>query len=251
MAVVTSLHNVSDEVRQLRVDLAASFRLIAKLGMTEGIDSHLTVKVPSAEERFLINPSSRHWAEMRASDLLLVDGEGGLIEGNDKPPRSGVHLHLPIHKKHPRGTCVFHTHSSWAAALSCIKGGRLEMCHQNSARFYKDVAYDEAYDGWAVSFQTGENAIRAMGDKSVLFLSNHGPLVVAETIADAFDQLYYLERACDVQLRAMSTGRPLSILSDKMLETVWEQSRRYPSVGPKHFAAMKRLLDEEGSSYAS
>ncbi|MGH6954964.1 MAG: class II aldolase/adducin family protein [Alphaproteobacteria bacterium] len=253
MAVVEKLIPVGeDKVRQARADLAAALRITAKLGMNEGIDNHYTVRVPGTTDRYFINPKPLHWAEVSASDILIVDDGGKVIEGKLPPARSGVCIHLPISRAHPRGTCVFHLHMPWSTALTASEGGRLEMVHQNSVRFHDDVAYDDDFYGLATEPAEGERMARIMGDKSVLFLANHGVLVAAESIAVAFDKLYFIERACQVQVLAMSTGRPLRVIPDDMIRATKEQFGRFPMASTQHFEALKRIyLDREGSNYAA
>ncbi|MGH7320774.1 MAG: aldolase [Candidatus Rokuibacteriota bacterium] len=241
-----------DPIRQLRIDLAAAFQLAARLDMNEGIDNHFTVRVPGTADRFLINPKSLHWSEIRASDILMTDEHGAVVEGHHRPPRSGISIHIPIHQAHPRGTCVFHVHMPWSTALTAIQGGRLLMVHQNSARFHDDVAYDKHFNGLALDQEEGRRMARCMGERTVLFLGNHGVIVATETIAEAFDALYFLERVCQVQVLAMSTGQPLRVLPD---DVAIRTKKEYGAFGPlaqRHFEALKRaFLDRTGSGYAT
>ena len=227
-------------------------RLAAKLEMNEGIDNHFTARVPGTTDRFLINPKNLHWAEIRASDLLVVDPAGRVMEPSEySPPRSGVAIHLPIHLAHPRGGAVFHLHMPWSTALTCIQDGRFEMVHQNSARFYGDIAYDDEYNSVALDQDEGRRMARVFGDKTVMFLANHGVIVATETIAEAFDTLYYLERASQVQVLAMSTGRPLRVLSEALAVRTRADFGNYKMAAARHFEALKRIhLDQPGSDHA-
>jgi ribulose-5-phosphate 4-epimerase/fuculose-1-phosphate aldolase len=219
---------VEERVQRTRVDLAAALRLAAKLEMNEGIDNHFTARVPGTTDRFLINPKNLH-----------------------SPPRSGVAIHLPIHLAHPRGGAVFHLHMPWSTALTCIRDGRFEMVHQNSARFYGDIAYDDEYNSVALDQDEGRRMARVFGDKTVMFLANHGVIVATETIAEAFDTLYYLERASQVQVLAMSTGRPLRVLSEALAVRTRADFGNYKMAAARHFEALKRIhLDQPGSDYA-
>jgi ribulose-5-phosphate 4-epimerase/fuculose-1-phosphate aldolase len=242
---------IEDQVQQARVDLAAALRLAAKLEMNEGIDNHFTARVPGTTDRFLINPKNLHWSEIRASDLLVVDPAGRVMEPSEyAPPRSGVAIHLPIHLVHPRGGAVFHLHMPWSTALTCIEDGRFEMVHQNSARFYGDVAYDDEYNSVALDQDEGRRMARVFGDKTVMFLANHGVIVATETIAEAFDTLYYLERASQVQVLAMSTGRPLKVMSEALALRTRADFGNVKMAAARHFEALKRIyLDHPASDY--
>jgi ribulose-5-phosphate 4-epimerase/fuculose-1-phosphate aldolase len=242
---------IEEQVRQTRVDLAAAFRLAAKLEMNEGIDNHFTARVPGTTDRFLINPKNLHWAEIRASDLLVVDPVGQVMEPSEySPPRSGVAIHLPIHQAHPRGGAVFHLHMPWSTALTCIEDGRFEMVHQNSARFYGDIAYDDEYNSVALHQDEGRRMARVFGDKTVMFLASHGVIVATETIAEAFDTLYYLERASQVQVLAMSMGRPLRVMSEELAIRTRADFGNYKMAARRHFEALRRIhLDHPGADY--
>ena len=237
---------MSDTHRQARTDLAAALRLAARMGLHEGICNHFSYAVPGGEDHFLLNPHGLHWSEIRAGDLLLVDATGKVLEGGGKAEVSAICIHAPLHRRHPRGRCVLHTHMPYATALTAIEDGRLEPVIQNALRFYGDVAYDRDYGGLAQDVDEGERIARAMGDKRVLFMANHGIIVVGDSIAAAFDDLYYLERACQTQVLAMSTGRPLKRISDNLAATAFaEWAGREGSYARAHFEALKRLLDRE------
>jgi ribulose-5-phosphate 4-epimerase/fuculose-1-phosphate aldolase len=243
---------LDEQAQRTRTDLAAAFRLAAKLEMNEGIDNHFTARVPGTADRFFINPKNLHWAEIRASDVLVVDPAGRVTEPSEySPPRSGIAIHLPIHLAHPRGGAVFHLHMPWSTALTCIRDGRFEMVHQNSARFDGDIAYDDEYNSVALDQDEGRRMARVFGDKTVMFLANHGVIVAADTIAEAFDALYFLERASQVQVLAMSTGRPLRVLPEALAVRTRADFGNYKMAAARHFEALKRIhLDQPGADYA-
>ncbi len=237
---------MSDTHRQARTDLAAALRLAARMGLHEGICNHFSYAVPGGEDRFLLNPHGLHWSEIRADDLLLVDSAGKVHEGGGVAEVSAICIHAPLHRRHPRGRCVLHSHMPYATALTAIEDGKLEPVIQNALRFYGDVAYDREYGGLAQDVDEGERIARTMGDKRVLFMANHGIIVVGDSVAAAFDDLYYLERACQTQVLAMSTGRPLKRISDNLAATAFaEWVGRDGSYARAHFEALKRLLDRE------
>lgn len=237
---------MSDTHRQSRTDLAAALRLADRMGLSEGICNHFSYAVRGGDDRFLLNPHGLHWSEIRADDLLLVDSAGKVHEGGGVAEVSAICIHAPLHRRHPRGRCVLHSHMPYATALTAIEDGKLEPVIQNALRFYGDVAYDREYGGLAQDVDEGERIARTMGDKRVLFMANHGIIVVGDSVAAAFDDLYYLERACQTQVLAMSTGRPLKRISDNLAATAFaEWVGRDGSYARAHFEALKRLLDRE------
>ncbi len=242
---------MSEGVQQARVDLAAALRLAVRYGFHEGICNHFSYAVPGQDDRFLLNPYGTHWSQLKARDLLVVDGAGEVLEGDGEAETSAFCIHAPIHQRHPRARAVLHTHMPYATALTSIEDGRLEPVTQNALRFHDDVAYDDDYNGVAEDIAEGERMADAMGDNRVLFLAHHGVIVVGETMAQAFDDLYYLERACEVQVLAMSTGRPLKRIGDNMAGSVFSSwSGKDGSYATAHFAALKKVLDAEDPGYA-
>ena len=243
---------MSESIDEARVDLAAALRLAVRFGLHEGICNHFSYALPGADDRFLLSPYGMHWSQVSARDLLVVDGAGRLVTGEGEIETSAFCIHSQVHRQHPNARCVLHTHMPYATALTAIEGGRLEPVHQNSLRFHGDVAYDEDYNGLANDTQEGGRIAAALGSRRVLFLANHGVIVVGPTIAKAFNDLYFLERACQVQVLAMSTNRPLKRIGDNMAASTFDVSRkRDDPYAHTHFAALKRLLDAEDTSYAA
>lgn len=237
--------------RQARIDLAAAYRLAVMHEFHEGICNHFTLVPPDRDDCFLIIAHGTHWAEVTASNLLLVDHDGGVLEGDGRPEASALCIHGTIHRAHPDARCVLHTHMPYATALAMIDGGRLEPAHQTAIRFLDRVAYDDAFNGLALDAGEGERIAAALGDKTVLFLANHGVIVVGPTVAQAYDALYYLERACQLQVLAMSTGRSLKHVPSEIAErTAGEYVNKAP-FSEIHFAALKRVLDRTHSDYAA
>lgn len=242
---------MEEAVRQAKVDLAAALRLSARFGFNEGVCNHFSYAVPGLDDRYLLNPHGVHWSMIRASDILLLDGEGRTLEGDSAAELTAFTIHGRVHAKQPKARCVLHTHMPYATALTCLEQGRLEPVHQNALRFYGDVAYDPEYNGLAEDAAEGDRIAGALGDKRVLFLGNHGVLVVGPSIAQAFDDLYYLEQACRVQVLAMSTGRPLKRITDNVAANTRAEFDAGGSYAEPHFAALKRLLDAEDPGYAA
>jgi ribulose-5-phosphate 4-epimerase/fuculose-1-phosphate aldolase len=241
--------SASEATWQVRVDLAAALRLAVRFGLHEGIDNHFTVMLPGETERFLLHPYGLHWSEMTASNLIVVDFEGRTIEGEGEVERSAFHIHSRVHRASPRAACVMHTHMPYATALSMVEDGRLEPAHQNALRFYDDVAYDDSFNGLVFDNDEGDRIARALGERRVLFCGNHGVIVVGRSIAEAFDDLYFLERACQVQVLAMSTGRKLKAVPDEIAKATFGNCDMQRSAA-QHFDALKRLLDRDEPDYA-
>jgi ribulose-5-phosphate 4-epimerase/fuculose-1-phosphate aldolase len=244
----------SDEaaVWQARVDLAAALRFAHRLGFSEGICNHFSAVVPGRPDRFLLNPQGLHWSEIKASDLIVVDPQGEVVEGKYKAEVSAFHIHSRIHMSRPDAKCVLHTHMPYATALCCVEGGELQWCNQNALRYYGRTAYDLEYNGVVLDKKEGERLAAAFkGNNRVLFLGNHGVIVARETIARAFDDLYYLERACMHQVLAQSTGLPLRIIPPDICLKTAGQIDTETQQADLHFEALKRILAREEPDYSS
>ena len=245
-----------DAERQARVDLAACYRLAAHFGLNEGIDNHLTLLVPGHADRFLLAPFGLHWSEVRASDFLVVDFEGRLVSGRGPIEDTALYIHLPVHRLAPQASCALHTHMPYATALCMLENPQLEMAVQSALGFCDDIAYECDYNGLAFDHTEGERLARALGTKSVLMMRNHGVLVVGQTVPQAFERLYFLERAAQAQVLALSTGRALRRIPEPVLRATVAQLQGGGAVAGQdraelHFAALKRLLDRTSPDYAS
>jgi ribulose-5-phosphate 4-epimerase/fuculose-1-phosphate aldolase len=245
----TDMTSNQPETQQARTDLAAALRWIARLGMHEGVCNHFTVMLP--ERRFLINPKGIGFHRITASNLLVIDEHGKTLEGTGRPPTSGFAIHTRIHLLHPAAKVVLHLHAPYSTALTAIQGGRLQMIHQNAARFFGDIAYDDHFNGIAEATLEGERMATAMGDRKILFLANHGVVVVGPTVAQALDDFYYLERACQVQVLAMQTGQKLNVMPDAMARDTHEQFTRFTVNADLMLEDIKATLDAEEPAYAS
>lgn len=241
---------MSDSVRQARNDLAAALRLAARFGFHEGICNHFSCVVPGRNDRFLLNPQGHHWSEVKASDLVVLDDDGKLVEGGSPPEPTAFYIHWRIHKGLPHARCVMHTHMPYATTLATLEDGQLKPISQSALAFYDRIAYDDGYNGLATDEAEGDRMMAALGNKSVLFLANHGVVVTGPTVAHAFNDLYYLERACQLQVLAMSTGRPLRYVSEEVAHKTVRQLgvENEPQV-IGHFEALKRILDREEPDY--
>ncbi len=243
--------NMDEAEQALRVDLAAAFHLAAANGLHEAIANHFSAVLPDGRH-FLVNPFGLHFLEVTASNLIVCDLDGKVVRGDGEPAPSARHIHAPIHRLVPRARVLLHTHQPYATALTMVAGGRLEWALHTTCRFYGRVAYDTDYDGVALADSVGERMAGILGDAEVLFLGNHGVITAAPTVAQAFDDLYFVERAAQTQILALSTGRPLALLAPELIKQVAEQTRHERfDLGyiERHFAAQKRLLDTAGGAY--
>jgi ribulose-5-phosphate 4-epimerase/fuculose-1-phosphate aldolase len=245
----------NSEAWQARVDLAAAHRLADRQGLSEGIFNHFTLAVPGTDDRYLQIPLGLHWSEVTASCLMEISYDGRLLSGTGDIEQSAFCIHAPIHRMIPSAACVLHTHMPFASALTRLDEPRIEAIGQTEIAFLDCVAYDEKYTGLAVDPAEGERLAEVLGPKKVLFMANHGVLVVGETVAEAYDRLYYLERACQVQLYAMWTHRKLKHVPEAIVEHTLCQYAASPTYQGKpacehHFAALKRLLDRREPDYS-
>lgn len=240
-----------DARKQARIDLAAVLRWSAKLELHEGVDNHFSVMVPGEDDRFLINPHRRHWRDIRASDLVEVDAEGNLIEGSEPPEATAFFIHWRIHVKCAHARCILHTHMPYATALTAIEGGRLEPIAQPALKFHNQIAYDDKYNGLALDANEGDRLADALSDKRIAFLANHGIIATGPTVAHAFNDLYYLERAAQAQVLAMSTGQPLQRIPQDVCASTFEQMQSdRDDQATRHLAEIKRILDAQEPDYA-
>jgi len=249
---LTSAHAV-DALAQAKIQLAAAHRLAVLHELEEGIDNHFTVTVPGHDDRYLILPFGMHWSEARASAMIVFDESGATLDGEGVVELSAQCIHAPIHR-----ICgvpvVLHTHQPWALALNMLKDNRLLPANQTAAFFHGHIAYDDNYAGTADSLEEGERLAGVIGDKPILFLKNHGVIATGDNIAQAYKRLYKLERVCRTQVLALSTGRPIEVLSDDVVGRL-----QAPSANDRHsraererlfFEAMMRVLDRDLPGYA-
>jgi len=236
--------------RAVRVDLAAAFRLAVHLDLHEGVCNHFSVMLADGRT-FLLNRYGLHWSEVTASNLLALDAAGRVLADEGEYEKTAFWIHSRIHLAHPQAACVLHTHMLHATALTLLEDGRLEMVEQNALRFYDDIAYDDTYNGLVVEEAEGDRLARVLGPKRVLFLANHGVIVVGPTVAEAFDLLYYLERACRLQVLARMMGGKRRPVRPEVVERTYRLMRAdAPQYASAHFSALKRILDREEPAYS-
>ena len=230
--------------QQTRIDLAAALRSASRMGLGEGICNHFSVEVPGRPGHFLINPQGLHWSEVTPADLVTVNAQGQKVAGRHEVEPTAFFIHGAAHRSKPEAKCVMHTHMPFATALTVVQGGHVEPVSQVALKFYGRTAYDEHYNGLALDDAEGERIVAGLKNADVLFLANHGIIVTGPAIGVAFDDLYYLERACMLQVLGMGTGKPLRMVPEKIArETAGQMTD--DTQARLHFIALKRLLDRD------
>jgi ribulose-5-phosphate 4-epimerase/fuculose-1-phosphate aldolase len=237
--------------RQLRIDLAAVFRIIAKLGIHEAVANHFSAAVSADGRKFLMNPKWRHFSRIKASDLVLLDldAEEGLSARPDIDPTAWA-IHGQMHKLLPQARVVMHLHPPFTTTIAALADPQIKPVDQNTARYFNRLAIDESYAGMADSDQEGARLAGLLGNKSRLMMGNHGVLIIANTVGEAFDDMYTIERACQVLVQAYATGQPLKVLPDDVAEKTAQDWEQLTDFAIAHFEEMKRILDAEDPSYA-
>ena len=243
-----------DAVTQVRVHLAAALRMAVLDGLDEGIDNHFTVEVPGRPGQYFILPFGLHWSEAKASAMMVFDEAGNTLEGNGVVELSAQCIHAPLHRI-TGAKVVLHTHQPWALALNMLQDNRLLPASQTAAFLDGHIAYDDTYTGLAATLDEGARLAAVLGSKSILFMKNHGVVTTGDTVAQAYRRLYKLERACRSQVLAMSTGRPLNLLSEEVVARVHAASPtdRHPRADRDrlYFEAMMRVVDRELPGYTA
>jgi len=232
----------SPAVRRLRDDLALALRAAAHHGLSEGVCNHFSVALPGAQEQFLINPRGLHWSEIAADDIVLIDADGNVLAGRHRVEPTALFIHGAVHRITGHAV-VLHCHMPYATALTLTADRALDpTLSQNAMRFMHRIAIDAKYNGLALDSTEGERIARAMSGKDVAFLGNHGVIVAGGSIAHAYDDLYYLERACLHQVIAQSTGRPLTPVNEALAAQVGAQIQGEREQSDLFFEALRRLL---------
>jgi ribulose-5-phosphate 4-epimerase/fuculose-1-phosphate aldolase len=251
LATLKPARSLETDEWQLRVDLAAAFRLAAMNDWHEAVANHLSLAVSADGKTFLMNPRWKHFSRIKASDLLLLDSsDPETMNRPDAPDLTAWSIHGRMHAAVPQARCIIHLHPAHATAVASLANPEILPIDQNTARFYNRVAVDSDYGGMANTDAEGDRLGRLLGNRQIMMMGNHGVLVCAPTVAEAFDLTYYLERACRTLILAYSSGQKLKVMSPAVAERTaqeWEADRdQFVS----HFAEMKAILDEKDPSYA-
>ncbi len=235
-----------------RINLVAALRMAARLDLHESVANHFSYAVSDDGSKFLINPFGRHFSTIRASELLLLDAndESSIDEANRPDPTAWA-IHSAMHRNAPHARCVLHAHSKYATVLASIEACGLAPIDQNTMRFFNRVSVDDGFDGMGLGDEA-ERLTTTLGNNTILLMGNHGVMTVGETIAKAFDDLYYFERACETYITALATGKPLRIVSDEVAEKTARQWHDYVhrvGLGEAFFKEIRAILDRDEPDY--
>jgi len=242
----------SPEEWETRVKLAATYRIFAHLGWEELIYNHISVRVPGPEHHFLLNPFGLHYSEVTASNLVKVDIEGNIVGHSDWPINpAGFTFHGAIHATVPDAHCVMHVHTTPTLAVCCQEDG-MSFTNFYAAQLWGQVAYHD-FEGITVHRDEGARILASAGNKPVLLLRNHGPVVMGRSLAQAFNLMWLVQRACEVQVASQAMGalRPIPV---PVLEKCVRDSLNFNpkfGAGEDSFAAMQRMIDRINPGYAA
>jgi ribulose-5-phosphate 4-epimerase/fuculose-1-phosphate aldolase len=234
-----------------RVDLACAFRWTARLNMHEAVANHFSLAVNDDGTKFLMNPNQVHFSRVKASDLLVIDAnDPETLSGPNAPDPTAWGLHGAIHRNVPHARCVMHVHSIHATVLASLADSTLPPIDQNSATFYNRHVVDAHYGGLAFE-EEGERCSALLTDPKVkvMVMGNHGVLVIGDSVGDAFNRMYYFERAAETYIKALWTGQKLRVLSDEIAEKTAKELDDYPGQADRHLAELKAILDEQEPAY--
>jgi ribulose-5-phosphate 4-epimerase/fuculose-1-phosphate aldolase len=235
---------ISAEERELRIQLAAAYRLADKYGMSELIYTHISLRVPGPTPTYLLNPHGILFNQITASSLVKLDFAGKVVGPSEWPVnRAGVAIHGAILAARPDVNCVFHTHMPYTTAVSALRCGLLPMS-QAALRFQGQTAYHD-YGRAATDPAEGARLVKDLGDKPVMILRNHGGITTGKTPCEAFIASFYIEKACQFQILAQSAGAPLTMPADEIIAA----SGGRPAGDERAWTSLLRMLDREDPSY--
>ena len=237
--------------RRARVDLAAVHRLAHRFGWNDNIYNHLTYAIPGRSDQFLVKAHGYLMSEITSSNLIAVDSDGNTLSGEGEVETTALHIHAAIHLRVPHATCVLHLHPPYSTWLTCLEDNRLGMVNQSCLRYYERIAYDDEYAGLATAREEGERMARVIGNRRAVMHANHGITTVAPTVAEAFAELFFLERCCEDYYRVVCSGATPRVVADEVAERTAEvMDGLNQSDAELTFAAWKRVLDREEPDYA-
>lgn len=232
----------SERVTRLREDLALALRAASLHGLSEGVCNHFSVELPDGSGRFLLNPRGLLWEEVYADDIVMVDAEGEQLAGRHPVEPTAMYIHAAIHQIAGKA-CVLHTHMPYATALTLTRARALDTTlSQNAMRFHGRMAVDDQYNGLALDASEGARIAHSMKGADIAFLGNHGVVVCSSRMDYAYDDLYMLERACMMQVLAMSTGEPLVPVAADLAKRTGEQIDSERLQSTLFFEALRRKL---------
>jgi ribulose-5-phosphate 4-epimerase/fuculose-1-phosphate aldolase len=245
MATQLKTQTMSEAEWAARQELAACYRIFAMLGWDEMIFNHITVKLDGEDGAFLINPYGLHFSEVTASSLVKIDLDGNKLADSPYPVnRAGFVQHSLFHRHRPHAHAIIHTHTTATMAVCALEGG-LQPVNFYACNFMGQVGYHD-FEGVTVRDEEGPRLLDALGDKTILLLRNHGPVVMGRTLPEAFIKYWVLQRACEIQLATLSMGQPIHIPEHVVAVHQRDISQTQIPGGPgaAEFAAMVRRVDK-------
>jgi ribulose-5-phosphate 4-epimerase/fuculose-1-phosphate aldolase len=229
---------------QTRIDLAVSLRIVAHLGMHEAVANHFSAAVSDDGKRFLINPKWKHFSRVRASDLLLLDADDASTADLPEVDKTAWSIHGQLHKTLPHARVAMHLHPIYTTAVSTMQNPHIPPIDQNTARYFNRVSVDTMFGGMADTVEEGGRLCGLLEKNSRLLMGNHGVMVTGTDIGVAFDDIWTLERSCQILVTAWSTGQPLNVLSDEVAEKTAKDWEGIEDFSRQHFEEMKAIMIE-------
>jgi ribulose-5-phosphate 4-epimerase/fuculose-1-phosphate aldolase len=227
---------------RMRLDLTVAHRWASRWRWNEGVVNHFTALVPGRRDQFFAIPYGLHWDEVAPRDFLVVDLEGRVVRGEGEIELTSLMIHGAMHRDLPQAVVILHTHQPHITALTCLEDQSVEFCSQHTLHFPGRIAYLNSY-GLATEASIGDLIREALADKDILMMANHGVTVCGPSVHQAFDDLYTLDRACEIQLLAMSAHRRLRRIAEDDLRAMGPAAMaKGREEGEQHFRALRRML---------
>ena len=235
------------DIAALREDLAAAFRITAQMGWSESVGNHFSAAVSADGKRFLLNAKWQHFASIKPQDLTLLDADDAEVMNRpDAPDASAWTIHGTVHRQCPAARVIIHCHPPHATALATLADPRMLPLDNNTARFFNRLAIDQGFGGIADEAEEGLRLAAALGGKKTLLMGNHGITCTGPTVAEAFEDLYFFEKAAQTLLLAYASGQPLNVLSDEVAEKTARGWDDYRGMSYAHFDWLKSQLPALG-----
>ena len=235
------------DLAALREDLAAAFRITAHMGWSESVGNHFSAAVSTDGKRFLLNRKWQHFASIRPNDLMLLDADDpDVMNRPDAPDASAWTIHGTVHRQCPSARVIIHCHPPHATALATLADPRMLPLDNNTARFFGRLAIDQGFGGIADEAEEGLRLAAALGNKKTLLMGSHGVTCTGDTVAEAFEDLYFFEKAAQTLLLAYASGQPLNVLTDEVAEKTARGWDDYRGMSYAHFAYLKSQLPALG-----
>ncbi|MDB5409517.1 MAG: class aldolase [Rhodospirillales bacterium] len=247
MSQLRTRNSIADTERELRVELAAAYRIFDYLGWTSQIYGHITMRLPGPERHFLINPFGLRYDEVTASNLVKIDLDGNIVEPSEYPVNfAGFIIHGAIHAVREDAHCIMHTHTQAGMVMAALKDP-IRPLDFSGAALHKRVAYHD-FQGVHADYSDREALVADLGDKNMMVLRNHGLLACGRTVASAYQRLFTMETACKVQAAALALNVPLNDVPPEVAEK-HANALNGGEGGELAFAAMVRLMEKRDPSY--